>query len=77
MSRARHSGCSFARIPSSRRAHVTTPDPSSPVVDMQLLDSGVGADAIRDDGIYTKYFTEFDNKVTSLFILRSFSMHKT
>ena len=33
---------------------------------MQLLDSGVGADAIRDDGIYTKYFTEFDNKVTSL-----------
>ncbi|XP_043213965.1 calcium-activated chloride channel regulator 1-like [Amphibalanus amphitrite] len=43
-------------------AHVTTPDANSPVVDMQLLDSGVGADAIRDDGIYTKYFTQFNNK---------------
>ncbi|XP_043233012.1 calcium-activated chloride channel regulator 1-like [Amphibalanus amphitrite] len=43
-------------------AHVTTPDSASGVVDMQLLDSGVGADAIRDDGIYSKYFTQFNKK---------------
>ena len=43
-------------------AHVTTPSPSSPEVDIALLDNGVGADAIRDDGIYTKYFTQFVGK---------------
>ena len=52
---------SLYRVP---RAHVTTPSTSSPVVDMILLDNGVGADAIRDDGIYTKYFTQFDGKVS-------------
>ena len=46
------------------RAHVTTPSASTPVLDMILLDNGVGADAIRDDGIYTKYFTQFAGKVT-------------
>jgi len=43
-------------------AHVTTPSSSSGVVDMQLLDNGVGADGVGFDGIYSKYFTEFSAK---------------
>ncbi|KAJ8023069.1 Calcium-activated chloride channel regulator 1 [Holothuria leucospilota] len=34
-------------------------DNSYPPVKLQLLDNGAGADVTRDDGIYSRYFTEF------------------
>ncbi|XP_043114930.1 calcium-activated chloride channel regulator 3A-1-like [Puntigrus tetrazona] len=33
---------------------------------LQLLDNGAGADAIKDDGIYSRYFTKIENGRSSL-----------
>ncbi|XP_051962568.1 calcium-activated chloride channel regulator 4A-like [Xyrauchen texanus] len=33
---------------------------------LQLLDNGAGADAFKDDGIYSRYFTQLQNGKTSL-----------
>ncbi|ROL43988.1 Calcium-activated chloride channel regulator 3A-1 [Anabarilius grahami] len=34
--------------------------------ELQLLDNGAGADAFKDDGVYSRYFTKFENGRISL-----------
>ncbi|UYV76170.1 hypothetical protein LAZ67_13002933 [Cordylochernes scorpioides] len=42
------------------RIVATIDRPMGSLVDIVLLDNGVGADGTRDDGIYTAYFTQFN-----------------
>ncbi|XP_063600715.1 uncharacterized protein LOC134776892 [Penaeus indicus] len=40
-------------------AYVTPPDPTASAQEYDLLDNGVGADAVAGDGIYSRYMTTF------------------
>ncbi|XP_047488362.1 calcium-activated chloride channel regulator 1-like [Penaeus chinensis] len=40
-------------------AYVTPPDTTASVQEYDLLDNGVGADAVSGDGIYSRYMTKF------------------